>query len=88
MHFAPSYEYILNKIVVKNVTKWFSTGSIPGGLTATLALHKWRSKNVTFETPLYLWIHELYYESNIANRLVLLSIAYIQKLNLCIYVCQ
>ena len=30
------------------------TGSIPGGLTATLALHKWRSKNATFKTPLYL----------------------------------
>ena len=30
------------------------TGSIPGGLTATLALHKWRSKNAPFKTPLYL----------------------------------
>ena len=30
------------------------TGSIPGGLTATLALHKWRSKNATFKTPLYI----------------------------------
>ena len=31
-----------------------STGSIPGGLTPTLALHKWRSKIATFKTPLYL----------------------------------
>ena len=64
------------------------TGSIPGGLTETLALHKWRSKNATFETPLYLWIHELYYENNIANRLVLSSIAHIQKLIMCICVYQ
>ena len=32
----------------------FVTGSIPGGLTATLALHKWRSKNATLKTPLIL----------------------------------
>ena len=64
------------------------TGSIPGGLTATLALHKWRSKIATFKTPLYLWIHELYYENNTANQLVLLSIAYIHKLIMCICVYQ
>ena len=36
------------------VIDFMFTGSIPGGLTATLALHKWRSKNASFKTPLYL----------------------------------
>ena len=41
-----------------------------------------------FKTPLYLWIQELYYENNIANLLVLLFIANIQKLIMCICVYQ
>ena len=79
---------MIGELLKRRSSKDNITGSIPGGLTATLALHKWRSKNATFKTPLYLRIHELYYENNIVNLLVLLFIAYIQKLIMCICVYQ